>query len=57
MKFKNNRMIFLTVYLAYVSIYVARVNLSMAGLTLFRLMCLIQFSLAYLAVFFLQYIQ
>ena len=31
MKFKNNRMIFLTVYLAYVSIYVARVNLSMAG--------------------------
>lgn len=31
MNMKRNRFIFLTVYLAYVSIYVARVNLSMAG--------------------------
>ena len=31
MNYKNNRTIFWIVYLAYVSIYVARVNLSMAG--------------------------
>lgn len=31
MNYKRNRIIFFVVYLAYVSIYVARVNLSMAG--------------------------
>ena len=31
MQAKRNRLIFLIVYLAYTSIYIARVNLSMAG--------------------------